>query len=1592
MRNSPHACTHCYRIRCDPGHAPSTPVVLRCEASTSQWDQTPPSCEGCLTMHYRVGSQCRPCSNSTCNPGRYRSNCTLESDSSCRPCPVPNPLHSSWLDECRWTCDVGYSQRNDECRPIPAPRLVLKEPIASLSESASSAVNIFVQISRKPAAPVKVSVRNFDGQVIIVSGDGIPDFTPGDWLRFRNVSVLAFDDYNVEGYHSGILSFALSSSDAVWNDVTLNVSIPIADNDCHGPKYPQNGRILSCGRTYGDLCIFQCDVGFFPEGNVTSRCLEGGTWSTEAPTCDTCASTFYRDGPLCHPCSTGECHVGFYRSACSDDSDSVCLPCSASSKPQHSRFVSAGEPEFADACRWACEIGFFESSLACVACSTSACAQPGFYRESCTQLGAKKDAECVPCNNTLPQNAAWRVSETNMSACGWICKRGFREEAGLCVADDRPFIRVQGPDPTSVREGDPFPAKVWLKLSEAPIANVTISLNHSEQIWTSSTLRRLIFTPEHWNVSQMILVAAVDDGLFEGEHMALIFVETVSADTFYDGIVTAPISVGVIDNDCPNLEPPADGSLISCNNTHGQTCTITCDLGLDPTEPVVLLCLESSSWNSSIPRCTKCADKYYLSSSGECTKCSTTPCTLIGYYRPPCSSAKDSTCQPCTQKPLNSHFISSAEPFDLDSCPWSCDADFYETLGSCKACTTAPCDVGMYRGPCGEVSDSVCSPCQNVLPANSHFVSHGGLSGYCDWHCDDGFEPSPNASACVPLPGPVLLITPIRMHTTEDINSLPATFNISLSPDRPPKGAVTAVISPQAQLQSCWWSPEILGSRGPLFTPENYGTVTVSCRAVEDNTPEGLHSGTVIIRLESAADPGYASLSPASVEFDIAEIKCPQRNDGQNYQVIECNRTVGGLCYFGCNSGYDPQSKFVLQCVKDSTGIPVWSGQEPTCLECLPGYYKKGSQCLECIWSCAIGQYRWSCASESGAVCVECTNEIPLNAEYTSSGNYSNDCAWSCKSGFFYHIQSSSCIADIQPSLIVSQASLIISEEPGSTAAVFSVWLSIPPVSPVSVELVWDRLQLHPPTPTELTFTPDSWALPLNVSITAIYDKVDEAPEHQSWLQLRPPAPKDSAEYSVRSIGATLEKRSRRRAGTVSQTARNSVSLCHRTSSSKNPWKVIEVNENAVPAHLEHGDVYPIDGTCPDMRFLNIRQNVSVTVLDYGCPSLSRPRNGNISCLTETAANKTCTVSCNAGYTIEGADTMNCDKVETTWNRDTPSCIACAEGKYRALTGGSTCTTCPANANSPAASHEQEDCSCNIGYSGPNGGDCVACTQGKYKNVTGDEACVSCAAFSDAPAGSDAITDCLCVSGYTGPDGGGCTPCEAGKFKPSAGSASCSNTCPANSISDPASDDISDCKCNAGYTGNDGGLCNACPAGKFKPNVGDENCTACPAHSDSSVVASEAISDCQCQKGYSGPDGGTCEPCEPGTYKAITGAAACVKCVGGKFSSAVAATGGSTCLECPAGSTSPLGSSGVTSCECDPGWSGDAGGPCGMCESGEFKEASGDAPCVPCPQGYTSPPGSTSSSSCIEQCSAGSFGPDGGPCELCPAGKYKPDA
>ena len=68
---------------------------------------------------------------------------------------------------------------------------------------------------------------------------------------------------------------------------------------------------------------------------------------------------------------------------------------------------------------------------------------------------------------------------------------------------------------------------------------------------------------------------------------------------------------------------------------------------------------------------------------------------------------------------------------------------------------------------------------------------------------------------------------------------------------------------------------------------------------------------------------------------------------------------------------------------------------------------------------------------------------------------------------------------------------------------------------------------------------------------------------------------------------------------------------------------------------------------------------------------------------------------------------------------------------------------------------------------------CIACEADTYKNFLGNDACLPCADNSQSPAGSDASTDCICNAGYTGADGGPCDQCPVNTFKSIVGSSGC---------------------------------------------------------------------------------------------------------------------------------------------------------------------------------------------------------------------------
>lgn len=319
-----------------------------------------------------------------------------------------------------------------------------------------------------------------------------------------------------------------------------------------------------------------------------------------------------------------------------------------------------------------------------------------------------------------------------------------------------------------------------------------------------------------------------------------------------------------------------------------------------------------------------------------------------------------------------------------------------------------------------------------------------------------------------------------------------------------------------------------------------------------------------------------------------------------------------------------------------------------------------------------------------------------------------------------------------------------------------------------------------------------------------------------------------------------------------------------------------------------------------------------------------------------SSALTSCTCNTGYEGALDGQVCSACVKGSYKTNTGTGTCIQCAADTFStilAATSMSTCSSCPmyASTGGLTGSDEATDCTCNAGYTGANGGTCLACVTGTYKTASGAQACTLCPnnTYSSAVAatlsstcsacqanavsvmGSDAYTDCHCLPGYLtnniGLPNATCTQCSAGSFNPTLGATTCS-------------------KCQGGYQSSSPGAvsseqCVGCPVNTWSP-TGAAQCEACPGNS-SALALSDEITDCKCLAGYysvTGQDGATCQACPAGTFKPLPGAAACTQCPVNTYSTALAATSSSTCQACTNNAVSPVGSSSSSMCLCDLGF------------------------------------------------------------------------
>jgi len=222
---------------------------------------------------------------------------------------------------------------------------------------------------------------------------------------------------------------------------------------------------------------------------------------------------------------------------------------------------------------------------------------------------------------------------------------------------------------------------------------------------------------------------------------------------------------------------------------------------------------------------------------------------------------------------------------------------------------------------------------------------------------------------------------------------------------------------------------------------------------------------------------------------------------------------------------------------------------------------------------------------------------------------------------------------------------------------------------------------------------------------------------------------------------------------------------------------------------------------------------------------------------------------------------------------------------------------------------------------------CTACPNNTYSISTTE--CTACHPHTVSASGSDNRTDCICIPGYTlNETTAMCDACAPGMYKSWVGF----------------------------------GECLVCPEGTHSNGSAAAACTSCP-NDDYSPALSSSVSDCV-------------ESCGPGT--ASNGARGCIGCSMGFYSNA--SWHNFNCSACPANSDSPLNSTSIDACDCNPGFtavSASHADGCYECPGITYKGVSGQQMCTDCPP-LTLP----NANKTFCECAPGFQGPILGPC--CP--------
>jgi hypothetical protein len=169
--------------------------------------------------------------------------------------------------------------------------------------------------------------------------------------------------------------------------------------------------------------------------------------------------------------------------------------------------------------------------------------------------------------------------------------------------------------------------------------------------------------------------------------------------------------------------------------------------------------------------------------------------------------------------------------------------------------------------------------------------------------------------------------------------------------------------------------------------------------------------------------------------------------------------------------------------------------------------------------------------------------------------------------------------------------------------------------------------------------------------------------------------------------------------------------------------------------------------------------------------------------------------------------------------------------------------------------------------------------------------------------------------------------------------------------------------CGQGYTGPDGSICSSCTAGNYKSVTGSTLCTACPTRKYGATTGLSACTDCPAGK-YADTTGlTTCAFCAAGTYGYNTGLSRCAICSAHVYQDTEGSTG---CKACETGKyNANVGATACTKCTAGTYASSTFASACTNCSAGMYVTTTGATVCSLCAIGkFSETPGLSSCTNC----------------------------